>query len=160
MILNVNVITPSKTIWNAPSSEVILPTTTGQIGILSGHVALVTFIKIGVMKIRYQNTWIPIFVKAGLAEIEGDIVTVLVNDAERGDRIDPEMAHTDLEKAQEQLNQATNSLEKVRAQLFLKQARARDTAAREFPHSLQLDIPDPTPSKNTTVSALTMIEHL
>lgn len=160
MILNVNVITPSKTIWNAPSSQVILPTTTGQIGILSGHVALVTFIKIGVMKIRYQNTWIPIFVKAGLAEIEGDLVTVLVNDAERGDRIDPEMAHTDLEKAQEQLNQAQNSLEKVRAQLFLKQARARDTAAREFPHSLQLNIPDPTASKNTTVSAWTMIEHL
>ncbi|MGL4498402.1 MAG: ATP synthase F1 subunit epsilon, partial [Planktothrix sp.] len=69
MILNVNVITPSKTVWNAPSSEVILPTTTGQIGILSGHVALVTFIKVGVMRIRYQNTWIPIFVKSGFAEI-------------------------------------------------------------------------------------------
>ncbi|AFY81098.1 ATP synthase F1 subunit epsilon [Oscillatoria acuminata] len=160
MILNVNVITPSKTIWNAPSSEVILPTSTGQIGILSGHVALVTFIKVGVMRIRYQNTWIPIFVKGGFAEIEGDIVTVLVNDAERGDRIDPEIAHSELEKAQAQLSQASNSLEKIRAQLFLKQARARDTAAREFPDSLQLDIPDPIAAKNAAVSALKVIEQL
>jgi F-type H+-transporting ATPase subunit epsilon len=160
MILNVNVITPSKTIWNAPSSEVILPTTTGQIGILSGHVALVTFIKVGVMRIRYQNTWIPIFVKSGFAEIEGDIVTVLVNDAERGDRIDPEIAHAELEKAQEQLNHAQNSPEKIRAQLFLKQALARDTAAREFPESLPLEIPDPMASKNAAASALTMIQHL
>lgn len=160
MILNVYVITPSKTIWNAPSSEVILPTSTGQIGILSGHVALVTFIKVGVMRIRYQTTWIPIFVKGGFAEIEGDIVTVLVNDAERGDRIDPEIAHSELEKAQAQLSQASNSLEKIRAQLFLKQARARDTAAREFPHSLQLDIPDPIAAKNAAVSALKVIEQL
>ncbi|MCT7985868.1 ATP synthase F1 subunit epsilon [Laspinema sp. A4] len=160
MILNVYVITPSKTVWNTPSSEVILPTTTGQVGILCGHVAMVTFIEVGVMKIRYQKTWIPIFVKAGLAQIEGDIVTVLVNDAERGDRIDLEIAHADLEKAQEQLTQSQNSREKIRAQLFLKQARARDTAAREFPRSLQLNIPDPIVSKNSAVSALTMIEHL
>jgi F-type H+-transporting ATPase subunit epsilon len=112
------------------------------------------------MKIRYQKTWIPIFVKAGFAEIEGDSVTVLVNDGERGDRINLEIAHSELEKAEEQLNQAQNSLEKIRAQLFLKQARARDTAAREFPHSLQLDIPDQIASKNAVVSALTMIEHL
>ncbi|MCT7964540.1 ATP synthase F1 subunit epsilon [Laspinema sp. D1] len=160
MILNVYVITPSKTVWNAPSSEVILPTSTGQIGILSGHVAMVTFIKVGVMRIRYQKTWIPIFVKAGFAEIEGDIVTVLVTDAERGDRIDPEIAHAELEKAEEQLTQATNSLEKIRAQLFLKQARARDTAAREFPHSLQLELPDPIASNKAAVSALTMVEKL
>lgn len=160
MILNVYVITPSKTVWNAPSSEVILPTSTGQVGILSGHVAMVTFIKVGVMKIRYQKTWIPIFVKGGFAQIEGDIVTVLVNDAERGDRINPELAHSELEQAQKQLTQATNSLEKIRAQLALKQARARDTAAREFPHSLQLDIPDPTDSKNAAVSALNVMEQL
>lgn len=157
MILNVYVITPSKTVWNASSSEVILPTTTGKVGILCGHVAMVTFIKVGVMKIRYQQTWIPIFVQAGFAEIEGDIVTVLVNDAERGDRIDPELAHLELETAQEQLNQATNPLEKIRAQLFLEQARARDTAAREFPRSLQLDIPDPMDIKKAAVSASKVI---
>ncbi|MCT7972917.1 ATP synthase F1 subunit epsilon [Laspinema olomoucense] len=160
MILNVYVITPSKTVWNAPSPEVILPTSTGQVGILPGHVAMVTFIKVGVMRIRYQKTWIPVFVQAGFAEIEGDIVTVLVNDAERGDRIGLESAHSELEKAEEQLNQAQNSLEKIRAQLFLKQARARDAAARDFPYSLQLDIPDPIALKKAPVSALTMIEHL
>ncbi len=160
MILNVYVITPSKTLWNAQSPEVILPTSTGQVGILCGHVAMVTFIEVGVMRIRYQNTWIPIFVKGGFAEIEGDVVTVLVNDGERGDRIDAAIAKSELEKAQEQLTQAQNPLEKIRAQLALKQCRAREKAAREFPHSLQLDNPNPAASKNAAISALKMIENL
>jgi ATP synthase F1 epsilon subunit len=121
---------------------------------------MVTFLEVGVMRIRYQNTWIPIFIKGGFAEIEGDVVTVLVSDAERGDHIDPELAHVDLENAEEQVSQAQNSLEKMRAKLALKQARARDTAARDFPNSLPHEIPNPIPLKNAQPSALRMIEQL
>ena len=42
MPLTVRVIAPDKTVWNAPADEVILPSTTGQMGILSGHAPMLT----------------------------------------------------------------------------------------------------------------------
>lgn len=37
MVMTVRVIAPDKTVWDAPAEEVILPSTTGQLGILSNH---------------------------------------------------------------------------------------------------------------------------
>ncbi|MFQ3583707.1 MAG: F0F1 ATP synthase subunit epsilon, partial [Cyanobacteriota bacterium] len=42
MTLTVRVITPDRTVWDAPSEEVILPATSGQLGILTGHAPLLT----------------------------------------------------------------------------------------------------------------------
>ena len=37
MSLNVRVITPDKVVWDADTEEIILPSSTGQLGILTGH---------------------------------------------------------------------------------------------------------------------------
>lgn len=37
MTLTIRVISPDKTVWDGPADEVILPSTTGQLGVLSGH---------------------------------------------------------------------------------------------------------------------------
>ncbi|MEO1693544.1 MAG: F0F1 ATP synthase subunit epsilon, partial [Cyanobacteria bacterium J06631_6] len=37
MTLTVRVISPDKTVWDSKAEEVILPSTTGQLGILGGH---------------------------------------------------------------------------------------------------------------------------
>jgi F-type H+-transporting ATPase subunit epsilon len=50
MSLNVRVITPDQTVWDAPADEVILPSSTGQVGILSDHAPLLTALDIGVMR--------------------------------------------------------------------------------------------------------------
>ena len=42
MSLKIRVITPDKIVWNTPAEEVILPSTTGQLGILSAHAPLIT----------------------------------------------------------------------------------------------------------------------
>ena len=39
MTLTVRVIAPDKTIWDSEAKEIILPSTTGQLGILGGHAA-------------------------------------------------------------------------------------------------------------------------
>ena len=35
MSLKIRVITPDKIVWNTPAEEVVLPSTTGQLGILN-----------------------------------------------------------------------------------------------------------------------------
>jgi len=68
MTLNIRVIAPDRTVWNAEAEEVILPSSTGQLGILTGHIPLLTALDIGVMRVRIEKDWIPI-VLLGLKKV-------------------------------------------------------------------------------------------
>ncbi|MFB2935943.1 ATP synthase F1 subunit epsilon [Aerosakkonemataceae cyanobacterium BLCC-F154] len=132
MTLTVRVIAPDKTVWDSTAEEIILPSTTGQLGILSGHAPLLTALDTGVMRVRPDKNWVAIALMGGFAEVENDLVTILVNGAERSDSIDMEKARTDYTKAQERFNQVQNSenrQEKIQATQALKRARARFQAA-------------------------------
>jgi F-type H+-transporting ATPase subunit epsilon len=133
MPLTVRVIAPDKTIWDAQADEVILPSTTGQLGVLGGHAPMLTALDTGVMRVRAdKNTWIPIALMGGFAEVDADEVTILVNSAERGDAIDKEEARVAFSAAQEQFGRAQQSgsrQEFMKATTALKRARARFQAA-------------------------------
>lgn len=133
MTLTVRVISPDKTLWDATAQEVILPSTTGQIGILTGHAPLVTALDTAVMRVRptQNQEWVAIALLGGFAEIENDEVTVLVNGAERGDKIDLEAARTAYTQAEATVNQSQNATrqEQIQATQGLKRARARFQAA-------------------------------
>ncbi|MGK7888660.1 MAG: ATP synthase F1 subunit epsilon [Leptolyngbyaceae cyanobacterium] len=131
MALTVRVIAPDKTVWDADAEEVVLPSTTGQLGILGGHAPLLTALDTGVMRVREDKEWVPIALMGGFAEVESDEVTVLVNGAERGDSIDLDTAKADYEKAEARVNSAPSDdrREVIQANRELKQARARLQAA-------------------------------
>lgn len=131
MPLEVRVIAPDKTVWDSSAEEVILPSTTGQLGILSGHAPLLTALDVGVMRVRDNNQWVAIALMGGFAEVEADEVTILVNGAERGDSIDAEAAQTAFDQAQAQVN-GVNSDDKqavIQANQAFRKARARLQAA-------------------------------
>ncbi|MDJ0518847.1 MAG: ATP synthase F1 subunit epsilon [Trichodesmium sp. MO_231.B1] len=132
MTLTVRVIAPDKTVWDSEAQEVILPSTTGQLGILSGHAPLLSALDAGVMRVRAEKDWMPIALMGGFAEVEADEVTILVNGAERGDEIDKETARLEYEEAEKRLQTAEsgdNLQEKIQAKQALKRARARLQAA-------------------------------
>lgn len=133
MALTVRVIAPDKTVWDAASDEVVLPSTTGQLGILSGHAPLLTALDTGVMRVRNEEkSWVAIALMGGFAEVENDEVTILVNAAERGDAIDVEEARTAFNEAESALNQARsqeNRQQLMQATQTYKRARARFQAA-------------------------------
>ena len=131
MSLTVRVISPDKTVWDAPAEEVILPSTTGQLGILSGHAPLLTALDTGVMRVRPGKNWVPIALMGGFAEIENNEVTILVNGAELGEKITLEEARAAYNEAEARLNQVQNGSrqEQIQATQALKRARARFQAA-------------------------------
>lgn len=132
MTLTIRVIAPDKTVWDSQSNEVILPSTTGQIGILTGHAPLLSALDIGVMRVRSDKGWVPIALMGGFAEVEDNEVTILVNGAEKGETIDKEAARAAFTKAQEHFTQVENSenrQEKIQATQALKKARVRFQAA-------------------------------
>lgn len=133
MTLTVRVVSPDKTVWDAEAEEVILPSTTGQLGILSGHAPLLTALDTAVMRVRpsRDRDWVAIALMGGFAEVENNEVTILVNGAERGDAIDLEAARTAYTQAEAKLNQTQNATrqEQIQATQAFKRARARFQAA-------------------------------
>jgi len=133
MTLTVRVVSPDKIVWDATAQEVILPSTTGQLGILSGHAPLLTALDTAVMRVRpsQNQPWVAIALMGGFAEVENDEVTILVNGAERGDTINLDAARTAYRESEARVNQSQNATrqEQIQATLALKRARARFQAA-------------------------------
>ena len=131
MTLTVRVIAPDKTVWDSEAQEVILPSTTGQLGILGGHAPLLTALDTGVMRVRPQKDWVAIALMGGFAQVEANEVTILVNGAEKGETIDKEAARSAYNEAESGLQKAeSGSLQdKIKAKQAVKRARARLQAA-------------------------------
>jgi F-type H+-transporting ATPase subunit epsilon len=133
MTLTLRVLAPDQSVFDGTADEVILPSTTGQIGILTGHVSMLTALDSGVLRLREGSTWRSIALMGGFAEVESNEVTVLVNAAELGSGIDRVTAERDFELAQQAaaaLEGQPPSPDKVKAQQQLGRARARLQASR------------------------------
>ena len=125
MSLNVRVITPDKVVWDADAEELILPSSTGQLGILTNHTPLLTALDIGVMRLKVGTNWTSIVLMEGFAEVEDNKVTILCNGAEEGSTIDVKAAQEELERVTLLVDEATTKKEKIEATIELRKAKAR-----------------------------------
>ena len=133
MSLTLRVLAPDQSVFDGTVEEVILPSTTGLLGILPGHISMVTALDIGALRVLVDGNWNSIALMGGFAEVESDEITVLVNGAELGNSIDSSAAETELEQAKSKLIQfegQNNSPEKIKAQENFNKARARLQASK------------------------------
>jgi len=134
MSLTLRVLAPDQSVFDGTVEEVILPSTTGLLGVLPGHISMVTAIDIGVLRVLINGNWNSIALMGGFAEVESNDITVLVNSAELGEEIDSSTAEAELEEAKAKLNQIEsdkNSPEKIKVQEQVNKARARVQAAKK-----------------------------
>jgi F-type H+-transporting ATPase subunit epsilon len=125
MVMNIRVLTPDRVICSTTADEVVLPGLTGQIGVLNGHAALITALDTGLLRIKLNEKWTPIILSGGLAEIDRNRITVLVNDVEELDNIELSEAIQELEKATLAVQSAETSKARLDAAVKLKRATAR-----------------------------------
>ena len=130
MILKFCIITPDRIFLDAQAEEMILPTNTGQMGVLTGHAPLITALDIGVLLYRSKKKWVSLALMGGFALIQKNNITVLVNEAESSSTINLQDARKAFESARQQWNQATNPKQKVSAHFALKRAQARYQVVR------------------------------
>ena len=133
MTLTLRVLAPDQSVFDDTADEIILPSTTGLLGVLPGHISMVTAIDFGVLRVLKNGNWDSIALTGGFAEVESNEVTVLVNKAELGKNIDSVQAEAELEKAKNQLSQTQDketSPEKIKAQEALNQAKAWFNASK------------------------------
>ena len=133
MTLTLRVLAPDQSVFDDTADEIILPSTTGLLGVLPGHISMVTAIDFGVLRVLKNGNWDSIALTGGFAEVESNEVTVLVNKAEMGKNIDSAKAEAELEQAKNQLSQTQEketSPEKIKAQEALNKAKAWFNASK------------------------------
>ena len=125
MVMDIRVLTPDRVICSTLADEVILPGLTGQVGVLDGHASLITALDTGLLRIKLQETWTPIILCGGLAEIDRNRITVLVNDVEEFINVKLIDAAKELEDAAVTLEKSKDGKDRLDASIELKKANAR-----------------------------------
>lgn len=125
MTLKVCIMTPDQIFWNKEVEEIILPTNTGQMGVLTNHAPVITALDIGVMSIRTKTEWLPVALMGGFALVKQNQVTVLVNEAESIKDINVDIVEQNYNEAREKLETASTEKEKVEANSIFKRAKVR-----------------------------------
>lgn len=125
MRLRVRIVTPDCVFQDDKAEELILPTNTGQIGVLVGHAPLITVIDIGPIQVRQRAKWTAIALIGGFALVQDDQITILVNEAVDASSVNQKEAEVALEEATKCLNEAVSKKEKVERTFAFKRARAR-----------------------------------
>jgi len=132
MSLELVIMAPDRVFLEGPVDELILPTNTGQIGVLPNHVPLLSGLDIGIMLVRQDREWEAIAVMGGFALIKDNKITLLVNDAEYQKSVDPSQAEKAFEEARIQRDKAETKAEKIKTNLVFKRAQARYQISRDF----------------------------
>lgn len=110
--------------------EVILPTATGDIAVLPGHMPLVTLAVPGVISVRRRkedgdDKLDHFATNGGVIEVGNNIVRVLVDEADHADDIHEEGAKKALEHARNLKEQAGDQLELDKAQALIDRHAVR-----------------------------------
>ena len=104
MPLSVEIVTPNRLLLQAEADELNLPATDGYLGILPGHVALLTNLGLGELMLRKDGQQRYLTVFRGYMEVSDDKVTVLAEVAEDMAEIDAQRAAAARDRALERLN--------------------------------------------------------
>jgi len=97
---------------------VIVPATTGEMGVLPGHVATIAELKPGVLSVHEGNDVTKYFVSSGFAFIHANSVAdIIAVEAVPVDRIDANLVQKGLQDFTQKLNSASTDLEKAEAQI-------------------------------------------
>ncbi|CAA0834505.1 ATP synthase subunit delta- mitochondrial [Striga hermonthica] len=117
--LTVNFVLPYNSVLSGKEVDmVIIPATTGQMGVLPGHVPTIAELKPGILSVHEGNDVTKYFVSGGFTIIHANSVAdIAVVEATPVDRIDPNLVQTGLAIYQQKLNSATTELEKAEAQI-------------------------------------------
>jgi F-type H+-transporting ATPase subunit delta len=117
--LTVNFVLPYKSeITNKEVDMVMVPATTGLMGVLPGHVSTIAELKPGVLSVHEGNDVTKYFVSSGFAFIHANSITdVVAVEAVPLDQIDQSLVQKGLAEFTAKLGSASTDLEKAEAQI-------------------------------------------
>ena len=134
MTVHVDIVSAEEQIFSGLAEFVALPGEAGELGILPGHMPLMTRIKPGAVRVKVPNQGDEelVFVAGGLLEVQPGLVTVLADTAIRGKDLDEAKALEAKRLAEEALQNQSSELDYAKAQSELAEAIAQIAAIQKL----------------------------
>ncbi len=106
MPLTLEIVTPEAKVYSDTIDTVVIPTVEGEIGILPGHIPLLTQVEHGELRVSKGATTLMLVVSGGFAQIDNDRVRVLAEYAITEEKIDEHAVEDALKRAEQELKDA------------------------------------------------------
>jgi F-type H+-transporting ATPase subunit epsilon len=103
MPLTLEIVTPEDRVYSDTVDTVVIPTVEGEIGILPGHIPLLTQVADGELRVTKGSETKGLVVGGGFAQIDGDRVKVLAEFAIHEAQIDENAVEKAMQRAEEAL---------------------------------------------------------
>ena len=134
MTVHVDIVSAEEQIFSGLAEFVALPGEAGELGILPGHMPLMTRIKPGAVRVKIPNQVEEelVFVAGGLLEVQPGLVTVLADTAIRGRDLDEAKALDAKKRAEDAMANRSARLDYAKAQAELMEAVAQLAAIQRL----------------------------
>ena len=103
MPLVLEIVTPAARVYSDTIDSVVIPTLEGEIGILPGHIPLLTQVDAGELRVMKGGKVEGLVVGAGFAQIAKDKVSVLTESAIEEEKIDENIVEEAMRRAEDAL---------------------------------------------------------
>jgi F-type H+-transporting ATPase subunit epsilon len=131
--IRVDVVSAEESIFSGEAKFVALPGESGELGILPGHIPLITRIKPGAVRIeRAEGGEEFVFVAGGILEVQPNHITVLSDTAIRGKDLDEAKATEARKDAEEAVKNAKSDIDLAKATSELAVMAAQIAALRKY----------------------------
>lgn len=108
MPLTLEIVTPEARVYSDVIETVVIPTVQGEIGILPGHIPLLTQVEAGELRVSKNGRTEYLAIGNGFAQIDGDKVSVLAESAIDEAKIDEDAVAKAQQRAEEALKGREN----------------------------------------------------
>lgn len=131
--IHVDVVSAEASIFSGEAKFVALPGEAGELGILPGHIPLITRIKPGAVRIEKADGGEEfVFVAGGILEVQPHCITVLSDTAIRGKDLDEAKASDARKQAEEAVKNARSDIDLAKATSELAVMAAQIAALRKY----------------------------
>ena len=99
----IEIISPERSIIKTETSEVVIPSCEGEMGILKDHIPLITFLRPGLINIK-TNTDQKFFVEEGTVEFSNNNLLILTSTAKEVTKMDKKFIDTLISESEKKLD--------------------------------------------------------
>lgn len=129
----VEIITPEQIKFSRMADLVVVPAVEGSLGVMAGHIPLVTRLEVGEARIHDGNELLRFAISGGYLEVTPEKAVVLADSAETPEEIDLKRAEESKERAAERLKGLhRDQVDHLRAQASLHRALNRIRLVQEY----------------------------
>lgn len=119
-MLKLEIISPKEKVFSTEAKQVILPTESGEIGLLTGHIPLITQLKLGALKVINESSQEIFAIKGGYAQLVSDKISILTDEAIASSDLEASSIEQSINEVEKQLANSESASEKQSLSKLLK----------------------------------------